>query len=188
MCRGVWKGSYKCPTFLPTQSPLGKQHSLRQEDSVTLQVIYLSHTHTKCIPFYIQEMRVFTKDSHGMIDSLFILSAKIYICVIFCWGTSGMGQMGVGQMGHVGHGIRPPRTGWAKQVILVMSQEGLGQMGHVGNGIRLLRTCALFEILSQSLNAWSIGRVFNLFPQSVFVADDGSIQIPDEDGNLNVDK
>ena len=43
------------------------------------------------------------------------------------------------------------------------------------------------RIQSGQLNARSIGRVFNVFPQSVFlVADDGSV-IPDEDGNLNVD-
>ena len=33
------------------------------------------------------------------------------------------------------------------------------------------------------VNARAIGRVFNLFPESVFlVADDGSVELPDDDG------
>ena len=37
------------------------------------------------------------------------------------------------------------------------------------------------------LNARAIGRVFNLFPESVFlVAGDGSVELPDEDGAFQV--
>ena len=41
---------------------------------------------------------------------------------------------------------------------------------------------------SAQLNARAVGRVFNLFPQTVFlVADDGSVELPDEDESFNVD-
>ena len=41
---------------------------------------------------------------------------------------------------------------------------------------------------SPQLNARAVGRVFNLSPQTVFlVADDGSVELPDEDGSFNVD-
>ena len=37
------------------------------------------------------------------------------------------------------------------------------------------------------VNACSIGHVFNIFPESLFlVADDGSVDIPDNEGNLDV--
>ena len=40
---------------------------------------------------------------------------------------------------------------------------------------------------ASQVNARSVGRVFNIFPESLFlVADDGSVEIPDEEGNLNV--
>ena len=39
---------------------------------------------------------------------------------------------------------------------------------------------------SAQLNARAVGRVFNLFPQTVFiVSDDGSVELPDEDGSFN---
>lgn len=41
---------------------------------------------------------------------------------------------------------------------------------------------------SSQLNARAVSRVFNLFPQTVFLsADDGSVELPDEDGSFNVD-
>ena len=64
---------------------------------------------------------------------------------------------------------------------LDMLEIGSDYSEYVRHGI-----CLKFCV--SQLNAWSIGRVFNLFPQSMFlVADDGSVQVPDEDGNLNVD-
>ena len=41
---------------------------------------------------------------------------------------------------------------------------------------------------STQLNARAVGRVFNFFPESVFlVAGDGSVELPDEDGRFQVD-
>ena len=43
------------------------------------------------------------------------------------------------------------------------------------------------RIRSAQLNAKAVGRVFNLFPQSVYlVADDGSVELPNDDGNFDV--
>ena len=38
------------------------------------------------------------------------------------------------------------------------------------------------------MNARAVGRVFNLFPETVFlVAGDGSVELPDEDGRFHTD-
>lgn len=44
------------------------------------------------------------------------------------------------------------------------------------------------RIRSTQFNAKAVGRVFNFFPQSVYlVGDDGSVELPDDDGNFDVE-